>query len=271
MAWPALRDSTFVQLAALMEAALGLSFSTARKAGIASRLAPRLQRLGLDSYEAYVAFIGSADGAGEFQMAVDLLTTAESHFFREPLHFEVLESALSMQRPQRLRLWSAGTSFGDEAYSLAMLLADLQQAGRIGADWSVLGTEISERALRGAVEAIYPQDRLRHVTPERLRRYGLRGSEGSGGLVQMQAALRERVDFARLDLRQPIDELGPFDAIFLRHVLLYFDAPTQQAVVGRVLARLRPGGLLFVGMAEGHLPRVAGLEVLAPGAFRKQS
>ncbi|RZL89911.1 MAG: SAM-dependent methyltransferase, partial [Variovorax sp.] len=234
-----------------------------------SRLAPRLQRLGLDSYEAYVALIGGADGGGEFHIAVDLLTTAESQFFREAQHFELLESELSRRRPQRLRLWSAATAFGDEAYSLAMLLADLQQAGRIGADWSVLGTDISERALRGAVEAIYPEDRLRHVTPERIRRYGLRGSDGAGGLVQMQAGLRERVEFARRDLRQPLDELGPFDAVLLRHVLPYFDMPTQQAAVERVLAQLHPGGLFFVGMAEGQLLRTAGLEGLAPGAFRK--
>ena len=103
MAWPALHESTFVQLAALMEAAVGLSFSTARKAGVASRLAPRLQRLGLDSYEAYVALLGSADGTAEFQIAVDLLTTLESHFFREPQHFDLLASELSRLRPQRHR------------------------------------------------------------------------------------------------------------------------------------------------------------------------
>ncbi|MGM9483389.1 CheR family methyltransferase [Roseateles sp. NT4] len=268
MTWPVLQQSAYEQLAALMEASLGLSLSMARKAGVALRLAPRLQRLGLDSYEAYVAFIGSADGATEFQIALDLLTTLESHFFREPQHFDLLESELSRLRPQRLRLWSAATAFGDEAYSLAMLLSDLQQAGRIGADWSVLGSDVSERALRGAVEALYSEDRLRHVTPERMRRYGLRASAGSVGLVQMQAALRERVEFLRLDLRRPVDELGPFDAILLRHVLPYFDARTAQALVERLLERLRPGGLFFTGASEafGHLS----LEPLAPGAFRRK-
>jgi chemotaxis protein methyltransferase CheR len=262
-----LRESTFERLAALMLARAGVSLGSARRPAVAARLAPRLQRLGLDSHEAYVELIAGADGKAELEMAVDLLTLPDSQFFHEPAHFDLLESELSRLRPQRLRLWSAATAFGDEAYSLAMLLADLQQTGRIGADWTILGTDISERALRVAAEAIYAEDRLRLVTPERLRRHGLRGSAGSAGLVQMQAALRERVEFSRWDLRQPVDGLGPFDAILLRQALPYFDARTAQALVERLMSRLRPGGLFFTGASEafGHVS----LKALAPGAFRK--
>ena len=258
MAWPALQQSAYLKLATLLEAAAGLRLPAAGKASIASRLAPRLQRLGLDGYEAYVDFLCSGEGAAELQIALDLLTAR---------HFDLLESELSRLRPQRLRLWSAATALGEEAYSLAMLLADLQQAGRIGADWRILGTDVSERALRAATEALYPEDRLRHVTPERIRRYGLRGSAGAAGLVQMQAGLRERVDFNRWDLHRPVEGLGPFDAILLRHALPYFDARTAQALVERLLTRLRPGGLFFTGASEafGH----ASLAPLAPGAFRK--
>lgn len=265
-----LRDDTYLQLARLMHESVGLSFSTAKKALIASRLSPRIQRLGLADYDAYVDLIAGPGDGGEFQMAVDLLTTNETYFFRESAHFDLLESELGRKRPQRLRLWSAASSFGDEAYSLAMLLADMQQAGRIGADWSILGTDISERVLRSAVDAIYPEERLRHVTPQRLRRYCLRGSDGAAGLVQMQEKLRERVAFGQLNLCRPIEELGPFDVVFLRNVLIYFDLPTKQAVVERVLAQLRPGGLFFVGTAEGRVPGIGGLVPVAPGAFRKE-
>lgn len=268
MALPALQQSAYLKLATLLEASAGLRLPADGKGGIASRLASRLQRLGLDGYEAYVDFLGSGEGGAELQIALDLLTTPDSHFFRESQHFDLLESELSRLRAQRLRLWSAATALGEEAYSLAMLLADLQQAGRIGADWRILGTDISERALRTATEALYPEDRLRHVTPERIRRYGLRGSAGAAGLVQMQAGLRERVEFTRWDLRQSVDGLGPFDAILLRHALPYFDARTAQALVERLLSRLRPGGLFFTGASEafGHVS----LEPLAPGAFRKR-
>ncbi len=263
-----LRESSFERLAELMQARAGVSLGNARPLAVAQRLAPRLQRLGLDGYEAYVELIAAPDGEAELQMAVDLLTQPDNHFFREPAHFDLLASELSRLRPQRLRLWSAATAFGDEAYSLAMLLADLQQAGRIGADWSVLGSDISERALRVAAEAIYAEDRLRHVPAERLMRHGLRGREGSASLVQMQPALRERVEFCLWDLRQSADGLGPFDAILLRHALPYFDARTAQLLVERLLSRLRPGGLFFTGASEafGHVS----LEALAPGAFRKR-
>jgi len=266
-----LREDTYLQLAQLMHESVGLSFSTAKKPLIASRLAPRIQRLGLAGYDAYVDLITGLDDGGEFQMAVDLLTTNETYFFREPAHFDLLEAELNRTRPQCLRLWSAASSFGDEAYSLSMLLADLQQAGRIGADWSILGTDISERVLRSAVEAIYPEERLRHVTPERLKRYCLRGSDGSAGLVQVQDRLRDHVSFGQLNLCRPIEALGPFDAVFLRNVLIYFDPPTKQAVVERVLTQLRPGGLFFIGTAEGRVPGVSGLIPIAPGAFRKGS
>jgi chemotaxis protein methyltransferase CheR len=264
-----LGNDTYRRIAGLMYDAIGISFSDAKKALVSSRLAPRIQRLGLGGFEDYLALIsGDADG-GEFQMAVDLLTTNETYFFREPRHFELLEQELAKTRPLSLAVWSAASSFGDEAYSTAMLLQDMQQQGRIGSDWSILGTDISDRVLRSAIEAVYPEDRLREVTPERLKRYCLRGDGESAGFVCMQEKLRARVRFGQLNLCQPIDAIGPFDVIFLRNVLIYFDAPTKSAVVDRVLSQLRPGGLFFIGTAEGRVPCKTPLEVLAPGAFRK--
>jgi chemotaxis protein methyltransferase CheR len=266
-----LSDPTFRRITELMYAAIGLSFTDNKKPLISSRLTPRIQRLGLDGFEDYLALISAPDDGGEFQVAVDLLTTNETYFFREPAHYELLEQELTRSKPAQLRVWSAASSFGDEAYSTAMLLSDLQQQGRIGADWTILGTDISDRVLRSAIEAVYPEDRLRHVTPERLRRHCLRGDGASEGLVQMHARLRERVRFGQLNLCQPIEDIGPFDVIFLRNVLIYFDAPTKRDVVDRVLTQLRPGGLFFIGTAEGRVPCNTALKTLAPGAFRKPS
>jgi len=266
---PHLDDASFGRIGALMHEAVGLSFAVSKKALIASRLAPRLARLGLAGFDDYAALIASPNDGGEFQVAVDLLTTNETYFFREPAHFRLLEQHVHRLRPRSFALWSAASSFGDEAYSAAMLLAELQQQGRLGDDWQVLGTDISDRVLRSAVTAIYPQERLREVSPERLRRFCLRGEGESEGLVQMQPRLRERVSFGQLNLCRPIEALGPFDAIFLRNVLIYFDAATKAEVVDRVLARLNPGGLFFIGTAEGRVACGTPLEVLAPGAFRK--
>ena len=264
-----LSDRTFKGIAELMYSAVGLSFTDAKKPLVASRLAPRIQLLGLGGYEDYLALIEDMDGEGEFQSAIDLLTTNETYFFREPEHFAVLERELTRRAVKDPKVWSAASSYGDEAYSIAMLLADLQRMGRIGAGWSVLGTDISDRVLRSASEAVYPEDRLRHVTPERMKRYCLRGEGGFEGLVQMQSCLTERVSFGQLNLCEPVDPPGPFDAIFLRNVLIYFDAQTKRAVIDRVLEHLRPGGMFFIGTAEGRASSSSPLEILAPGAFRK--
>jgi chemotaxis protein methyltransferase CheR len=264
-----LSDRTYGEIAALMHSAVGLSFSDSKKALVSSRLATRIQRLGLEGFEAYLALIAGDHDAGEFQMAVDLLTTNETYFFRESAHFDLIEQELAGRPRAPLSLWSAASSFGDEAYSCAMLLADLQQHGRIGPDWSILATDISDRVLRSAKEAVYPEDRLRHVTPQRLQRHCLRGEGPSEGLVQIRPALRERVRFGQLNLCRAIEPLGPFDVILLRNVLIYFDAQTKQQVVDRVLQQLRPGGLFFIGTAEGRAPSSQPLQVLAPGAFRK--
>lgn len=264
-----LQEETFQGITALMYDTIGLSFAQSKKPLVSSRLAPRIQRLGLEGFEDYLALISGNEDGGEFQMAVDLLTTNETYFFREPAHYDLLEKELASAKLPAISIWSAASSFGDEAYSTAMLLSDMQLQGRIGDAWSILGTDISDRVLRSASEAIYPQDRLRNVSPQRLKRYCLRGEGDSDGLVQMQPKLVQRVRFGQLNLCQPISDLGPFDVIFLRNVLIYFDVATKRDVVDRVLTQLRPGGIFFIGTAEGRVACDTPLQPLAPGAFRK--
>lgn len=265
---PELSEATYRRISALMYESIGLSLGDNKHSLVASRLAPRIQRLGLEGYEAYLRAI-SGDADDEFQMAVDLLTTNETYFFREAEHFDLLERELLATRPASFAIWSAACSFGDEPYSLAMVLADLERRGGVGRDWSILGTDISDRALRCAVSGVMPAERLRHVSPERLRRYCLRGEGDDEGLAMIQPSLRERVRFGQLNLCRPIEDLGPFDAVFLRNVLIYFDQETKCRVVDRVLAQLKPGGLFFIGIAEGRVPCRTPLDVLQPGAFRK--
>jgi chemotaxis protein methyltransferase CheR len=266
----ALREDTFRALSQLMHETIGVHFTSAKMPLVASRLGPRIQKLGLGGYDDYLGLIsGSGDTGGEFQMAVDLLTTNETYFFREPAHYTLIEQEILRSKPLALSVWSAAASFGDEAYSTAMLLADLQQRGALGSDWRILGTDISDRVLRSAVEAVYPEDRLRNVPPERLRRHCLRGSGDAAGLVQISPKLRERVRFGQLNLCQDIEDIGPFDIVLLRNVLIYFDTATKAAVVDRVLTQLRPGGLFFIGIAEGRVACRTPLQAMGPGAFRK--
>lgn len=268
----AFSDGEFKRISALMYEAVGLSYNESKKTLIHSRLAPRIQKLGLGSFADYIAILENEAEVNEFQTAVDLLTTNETYFFREPRHYELLQQELpSCADRSGVKVWSAASSFGDEAYSTAMLLSDMQVAGRIGPNWSILGTDISHRVLLSAKEAVFPEDRLRAVDPDRLRRYCLRGEGAAQGQVLMQDKIRNRVQFGQLNLCKPFDGIGPFDVVFLRNVLIYFDAPTKVEVVDRVLATLKPGGLFFLGTAEGRVPCMTPLQPLIPGAFRKKA
>lgn len=263
-------DREFQAIAAIMYETAGLSFNDSKKSLIHSRLAPRIHKLGLASFAQYIEILRDEAEAAEFQMAVDLLTTNETYFFREPKHYELLEKELASYGSQRsLSIWSAASSFGDEAYSTAMLMADMQVKGQIGPQWSILATDISHRVLLSAKEGVYPADRLRAVSPERLRRYCLRGEGPSEGQVLVQEKIRQRVQFGQLNLCKPFEGLGPFDVVFLRNVLIYFDPPTKSDVVDRVLATLKPGGLFFLGTAEGRVPCKTPIVPVIPGAFRK--
>ncbi len=263
-------DSEFKQIGEIMYDAVGLSYNDSKKSLIQSRLAPRIMKLGLEGFADYIALLNDESEAAEFQMAVDLLTTNETYFFREPKHYDLLEKELSERKSKApLNIWSAASSFGDEAYSTAMLLSDMQTAGKIGPDWSILATDISHRVLLSAKEGVYPQDRLRAVSPERLRRYCLKGDGPSEGQSMVVDKLRQRVQFGQLNLCKPFDGLGPFDVIFLRNVLIYFDTHTKAEVVDRVLEALKPGGLFFLGTAEGRVPCKTPLQTVQPGAFRK--
>nr|WP_250208006.1 protein-glutamate O-methyltransferase CheR [Curvibacter sp. CHRR-16] len=267
-----LTDNAFQRLVHVMYRAAGLSFSENKRFLVQSRLAGRIQQLGLDSFEAYADVLCGPHAHGEMQAALDLLTTNETYFFREPEHFQVLEQHVTRWGHKRaLRVWSAACSYGDEPYSIAMLLMDLQVSGKTSSGWSIVATDISHRVLLAAKEGIYPQDRLRAVSEDRLRRYCLRGDGQSDGLVMVQEKLRQHVQFGQLNLCQPLDtDWGLFDAIFLRNVLIYFDAPTKQEVADRVLQTLRPGGLFFVGTAEGRVVCRTPLDVVRPGVFRKK-
>ena len=266
----ALTDRSFQRISSIMYDAIGLSLSDAKKPLVTSRLGPRIQRLGLDGFEDYIARLEDDADGSEFQMAVDLLTTNETYFFREPKHFEVLEQELAARRSRApVAVWSAASSFGDEAYSTAMLLADMQHKGQVGPDWSILATDISHRVLVAAKQGVYPADRMRHVDAERMRRHCLKGEGPAEGQIMVNKKVRDKVTFGQLNLCKPFEALGPFDVIFLRNVLIYFDNKTKVEVVDRVVNCLNPGGLFFMGTAEGRVNAKVPLEPIVPGAFRK--
>lgn len=247
--------------------AAGITLPPAKKSLVTGRLAKRLHHHHLNSYGAYFALLASGDAPDEARIAVDLLTTNETYFFREPQHFDLLrEQALAVRRHgEMFRVWSAASSTGEEAYSIAMVLADCLEH----APWEVIGTDISTRVIQAAVRGHYSMERARHVPQDYLRRFCLKGIGDQEGSLLVDRKLRSRVRFQHANLNEALPDLGKFDAIFLRNVMIYFNDDTKRQVVARVLAQLRHGGHFYVGHSESLHGITEGLVPLAPSSYRK--
>ncbi len=260
-------DQEFGQFQKLIHQLTGIHLSSAKKAMVCGRLAKRLDQLGVGSYGDYFQLLTTGNHAAELQVAVDLLTTNETYFFREPKHFAFLrDKALPAHKSGRaFRAWSAASSSGEEAYSVAMLLAD-----HFGdAPWEVLGSDISSRVLERARTGHYPLERTEGISREHLSRYCLKGIGAQHGTLLVDRKLRERVNFTQVNLCKSLPALGEFDLILLRNVMIYFDPDTKRQVVRRLLPLLRHGGHLLVGHSETLNGIADGLRMLTPSIYQK--
>lgn len=263
-------DAEFEQLARWLYEASGIRLTPAKKALVCGRLGKRLAACGTGSYRAYLTLIQDPRHAAERQHAIDLLTTNETYFFREPRHFEWLESHVLASPPtgRALRIWSAACSSGEEVYTLAMLLAE--HFGTRGA-WELIGSDLSTRVLASAQAGVYTLERARGIPPALLRRYCLRGVGAQAGKLMIERSLRERAQFRQVNLTEALPDLGLFDVIFLRNVMIYFDVPTKRHVVGQLVRALRPGGHLFIGHSENLHGLCDSLQSVAPSIYRRSS
>jgi chemotaxis protein methyltransferase CheR len=264
----AISQSEFEQFRALMRQAAGIDLPPQKISLVSGRLARRLRALGINTFGDYYRLVSGGGAHDEFERMVDLLTTHETYFFREGKHFEFLADSVLPQlgRARAPRLWSAASSSGEEAYSLAMVLDD-----RLGADvaWEVVGSDISRDVLDKARTGIYAMNRIDGIPPDYLRRYCLRGVGSRDGTLQVDAGLRQRVRFAQVNLNENLASVGEFDVVFLRNVLIYFDLATKRRIVERVVRQMRPGGWLFIGHSESLNGFDVGLRQERPTIYRR--
>ena len=245
----------------------GIYLAPEKKVMVASRLAKRLDHYGLNNYGDYFRLATAHDQAHEFQTLVNILTTNETYFFREPKHFEFFRAKiLKSWRGEDFRLWSAASSTGEEAYSLAMVMAEELGMRR----WEIFGSDLSTRVLDTARQGVYLMDRLEHLDPALMAKYCLKGVRSQEGFFRVDERLRSHVKFQQVNLMQPLPAgLGKFDVIFLRNVLIYFDQETKKQVVERIATALKPGGYFFVSHSES-LHRVTDLLTpIQPSIYRK--
>lgn len=244
----------------------GINMHAGKKALICGRLGKRLQHHQLRTYSDYFLLLQSPQGKIEQQICIDLLTTNETYFFREPKHFEWLVQHLQSRTPssQTFRVWSAASSSGEEAYTLAMLLAE-----HCPQPWSILGSDISTRMLERARTGHYAMVRAKHIPTALLKKYCLRGTGSQDGTFLLRKEVRQQVEFAQINLNAALPQVGQFDVIFLRNVMIYFDTATKQAVVTRLIQQLRPGGYLCIGHSESLNDLQHGMQLQGPAIFRK--
>jgi len=245
----------------------GITLSATKKALVSGRLDKRLRHFKLANYSDYLRLLDSGQEPAERQHAVDLLTTNETYFFREASHFALLteRAQRARERGQALRVWSAACSSGEEPYSIAMVLADV--LGESG--WEVLGSDICTKVLARARVGHYPESRATQLPDALRRRYCLKGQGPQAGTMLVDRSLRQRVQFEQINLNKPLPALAPFDLIFLRNVMIYFNTETKRQVVARLAKQLKPDGLLLIGHSETLNDISDTLKPLRPSVYRK--
>lgn len=264
---PSISDQEFAHFQRFIFEAAGITLADSKKMLVSSRLGSRVQYHDLASFAQYFRLLNSGESPAEVQIAIDLLTTNETYFFREPRHFEFLEKQLATlpARQQPLRIWSAAGSTGEEAYSIAMLLEDRFQ----GRPWEILASDISSRVLDRARAGHYPMERARHVPKAYLQRFCLKGTGKQQDTLLVDRSLRSKVSFLQINLNDRLPAIGTFDFVFLRNVLIYFNTQTKREVVARALSVLQPGGWLFIGHSENLNGISDAVKPVAPSIYRK--
>lgn len=264
---PAITDQEFALFQRLIYRLAGISLSDAKRILLVGRLGRRLTYHQFDTYLQYYRLVTSGAHPEEVQQMIDLLTTNETYFFREPQHFDFLRDVVLQERrgPGTFRIWSGASSSGEEAYSMAMVLAEHRAEG----PWEVFGSDISMTVLARAQAGIYSDERISGIPQACLRKYCLKGVRSQEGKLLIDNRLKQRVRFAQVNLTLPISGVGDFDVIFLRNVMIYFDAETKRKVIDNMLPSLKPGGYFIVGHSESLNGISSSLQIVKPTIYRK--
>ncbi|WP_225409944.1 CheR family methyltransferase [Stigmatella hybrida] len=275
---PPLSEREFGGFQRLLYREAGIWLSPAKKALVVGRLARRLRELKSPSFSAYLRRAETDDL--ERVRLLDALCTHETHFFREPRHFEFLEREVlprwraqktaGSDEPRRVRVWSAGCSTGEEPFSLAMVLRHHLPASE-GWEIDILATDLSTRILEQARQARFPVKKAQEIPKHYLRAFMLRGVGSQEAWMKADAELRGLVRFHRVNLNDGHGVVGRFDIIFCRNVLIYFDQTSRAQAVERLLSHLSPSGLLFLGHSESLVGLGARMRAVMPTVYTQRA
>lgn len=248
----AFSERDFKRVCQLIYQRAGIALADSKRDMVYSRLSRRLRTLGLTTFDEYLNFL-ERQGGDEWESFTNALTTNLTSFFREPHHFEILLKHLRDRAARApLRIWCSAASTGEEPWTLAITACEAFNS--LQPPVEIIATDIDTQVLATGEKGVYPLERIKSMASERVKKFFQRGSGPNEGMCRVAPALRSLVSFGQLNLLAPSYPLkGPFDAIFCRNVMIYFDKPTQRGVLERMVPLLTADGLLFAGHSESFL------------------
>lgn len=267
---PKLTPREFDRIRRFIHERAGIDLQSGKEDLVAVRLGRFLGPRQLASFDAYLDNVNADKTGASLVEMIDALTTNHTGFLREPAHFDFLRRKIlpALASRPRIEIWSAASSTGEEPYSIAMTLLD--QLGPGGsARVRLLATDISTKVLARAKAGVYSSERTGGLTPEMLKKHFMKSAAPDGTQYTLRPEVRNLVSFERLNLMEPIAHGRRFPLIFLRNVMIYFDRPTQEALIDRLSRHIEPGGHLFIGHSESLTPVRHGLQYVQPAVYRK--
>ena len=272
-------DELFAQVGKLITERFGIKMPADKKTMFQARLQKRFRELNINSFDQYVSTLFDGDETtAEFELLSDFISTNKTEFFREEDHFKLLSELvipgylknIRFSARENFRIWSAGCSSGQEAYSIAIQIEEFIRFSGIKFNYSIVATDISQRMLKQAKEAIYPMAQVDSIPLEIKKRYMLKSKNPEEMKIRIVKELREKLTVAYLnlmDLKYPFT--GEFDVIFLRNTLIYFEPVVQLEVLSKILDCLKPGGYLFIGHSESIINLSLPIKAVAPSIYFK--
>ncbi|MBN1828939.1 MAG: protein-glutamate O-methyltransferase [Deltaproteobacteria bacterium] len=268
-----LRDIDFERISRFVYEVCGINLHDGKRELVKARLGKRLRQGSFDSFTSYFDYVTTEEGTNELIHMIDSLSTNLTSFFREAKHFEIFKSLLKERVSpnggprQKLNIWSAGCSSGEEPYTVAMIVRET--LGALADRVSIVATDISTKALKTAASAVYSEDKVKPIPPQLLRKYFQLGSNQWTGYYRLKPSIRDTVRFRRFNLMDKIDFCDSLDIIFCRNVMIYFDKKTQNELIDRFYDVLAGGGYLFVGHSESLTGLDHRFRYIGPSVYTK--
>jgi chemotaxis protein methyltransferase CheR len=272
-----LSERDFARLSEYIYTNYGIKMPREKRTMLEGRLVKRLRANNMNSFADYCEYVFSPKGMEEEIIhMINVVSTNKTDFFREPAHFEflyetVLPELAAKENGKPVRIWSAASSSGEEPYTIAMVLSEFSRNVGANLPFTIFGTDISSDILEKAVMGVYRDERIATIPSLYKKRYFMANKDPMKKLVRVVPELRKSCAFMRLNLMDtgyPVQE--KFDVIFCRNVLIYFDRPTQEAVINKLCEHLAPGGYFFLGHSESAMGMDVPLKAIRPSVFKKK-